>query len=55
MVYRKKLVNLSVFSVECIPAILTLSKDVVPNVRMAVGKFLNDAVTQTGNATPSPA
>ncbi len=49
MIYKQKLVNMSVFAVECIPAIITLSKDVVPNVRMAVGKLLKEAMTQTGN------
>ncbi len=52
MIYKQKLVNMSVFAVECIPAIITLSKDVVPNVRMAVGKLLKEAMTQTGN-TPT--
>ena len=37
---HKRLISYSLFGTECLPSLLTLSNDVVPNVRLAVARTL---------------
>lgn len=47
MFLQEKRVNPSVFAVECIPSLISLSRDEVPNIRMAVGKLLHQTLSNT--------
>ena len=49
MFLQEKRVNPSVFAVECIPSLISLSRDEVPNIRMAVGKLLHQTLSNTGS------
>uniref|UniRef100_A0A1X7T2M7 Uncharacterized protein n=1 Tax=Amphimedon queenslandica TaxID=400682 RepID=A0A1X7T2M7_AMPQE len=45
--FHKSLISYSLFGSECLPSLLTLSNDVVPNVRLAVARTLYSTLDNT--------
>jgi len=41
-------ISCELFACECLPTLLQLARDKVPNVRIAIAKLLNDSVMSSG-------
>ena len=43
-------ISYEVFSRECLPSVLLLARDKVPNIRIAIAKLLKDSIMQCGQS-----